>query len=184
MYTFFYSKPNTTSDWPPLSKDESAPWVQLHISHPNEIYVDEINESLGNRAFWKSLGFEENEKLLKIHDELWTIKQMWFNLVVIILIKISWTNQHVIISMVLCLYKLKINKLSFKAIRFVKKINNSKHFYTVTPTSPRISDNLSKWTVTDPNSFPDLLLFNSWKAFMYSSSENSGPLSTMPFRIS
>lgn len=70
LYIFLLlRKPNTTADWRPLPKDKSLPWVQLHISNPNKIYVEEINENLANRAFWESLGFEENEKLLNIKDD-------------------------------------------------------------------------------------------------------------------
>lgn len=53
-----------------MPKEKSAPWTHLHILNPKEMYMEEIKGNIGNRAFWKSLGFEENEKLLKIHDEL------------------------------------------------------------------------------------------------------------------
>lgn len=67
---FYCSKPNSTTEWLPLPKESSAPWIQLHISSPKAIYVEEIKGNLAKRSFWKSLGFEENEKLLNLHDEL------------------------------------------------------------------------------------------------------------------
>lgn len=65
-----FSKPNGTVQWRPLPKDKSAQWIQLHLSNPNEIYEEEITDSLARRKFWESLGFEENEKLFNVHDEL------------------------------------------------------------------------------------------------------------------
>lgn len=56
--------------------------------------------------------------------------------------------------------------------------------YTVTPTSPRMSDRRLRWVLMAPQLGSAWLRFTSWNAFMYSSSENCGPFSMTPLSIS
>ncbi|KAB0793257.1 hypothetical protein PPYR_12877 [Photinus pyralis] len=49
-------------EWTPISSNEDDPINYLHIKSPNEIQMKSV-DSIGNRAFWDSLNFEENERL-------------------------------------------------------------------------------------------------------------------------
>ncbi|KAJ8933687.1 hypothetical protein NQ318_008405 [Aromia moschata] len=71
MFTSFMrtGKPATSPDWEPLSKTASDSWNQLHIDGPHNIYAEQ-KEKLGNRDFWDSIHFEENDHLFGTKDEL------------------------------------------------------------------------------------------------------------------
>ncbi|XP_044763428.1 venom carboxylesterase-6-like isoform X2 [Coccinella septempunctata] len=54
-------------EWPEVSKNPADPLKYIRISSALSL---EETEELGNRKFWDSLPFEENEKLLNVRDEL------------------------------------------------------------------------------------------------------------------
>lgn len=61
--TNYSSKPVIEGvNWPSVSKIMKEPFHFIHIKSPKEIVVEQAEE-LGNRSFWDSLPFEENEKL-------------------------------------------------------------------------------------------------------------------------
>lgn len=62
-------KPNVPTEWKPLSRNLEDPWIQLRIDGPQKIYIEEKTD-LGNRKFWESLPFAENENLFASKDEL------------------------------------------------------------------------------------------------------------------
>nr|CAI5867393.1 unnamed protein product [Callosobruchus analis] len=55
-------KPGLNTDWKPLHKNVDEPWRQLRITNPRELILEE-EQRIGNRAFWDSLGFQENENV-------------------------------------------------------------------------------------------------------------------------
>ncbi|XP_057659861.1 venom carboxylesterase-6-like [Diorhabda carinulata] len=62
-------KPNTSTEWKPLSRNLEDPWVQLRIDGPEKIFIEEKTD-IGNKKFWENLPFAENENLFPAKDEL------------------------------------------------------------------------------------------------------------------
>lgn len=68
IYTFFFRAPNITSRWKPVSKNVRDKLNILAINRFDDIVPIE-EEYVGQRPFWDSLPFEENERLLKMKLE-------------------------------------------------------------------------------------------------------------------
>ncbi|KAK9884284.1 hypothetical protein WA026_005236 [Henosepilachna vigintioctopunctata] len=62
-----YGEPKIEIEWPEVSKSITEPIVYLKITSTLDI---EDEETLGNRKFWDSLPFQENERLFTAKTEL------------------------------------------------------------------------------------------------------------------